>query len=158
MEGNGSNRKNGGYEIRREGFDVDWRVGGNYCATCLVIEKCDEVCAAPNGEGRFALWVGKSRGILLGLLFGFYFGGLGLGAAHFPHGYDWRRNVISNLLSPRDNPGWYGAPVLGVAMAGLCMMALMVWIGVFFRDWMPDSFGGGGAAASAFGDGYTAFA
>jgi len=66
--------------------------------------------------------------LLLGLLFFSYFGSLWVGALYFPHGYDWRRNVISNLLSPRDNPGWYWAPSLGVAVAGLCMLGLAVWM------------------------------
>ena len=68
------------------------------------------------------------RWLLLGALFGSYFGSLWLGSLHFPHGYDWRRNVISNLLSPRDNPGWYRLPSVGVAMAGLCMLPLALWI------------------------------
>ena len=57
-----------------------------------------------------------------------YFGGLWLGTLYFPHGYDWRRNVISNLLSPRDNPGWYWVPCAGVVIAGLCMLPLALWI------------------------------
>jgi len=68
------------------------------------------------------------RGVLLGALFGSYFGSLWVGALYFPHGYDWRRNVISNLLSPRDNPVWYWLPAMGVAVAGLCMLPLAVWI------------------------------
>lgn len=68
------------------------------------------------------------RGILLAALFGFYFGSLWVGSLHFPHGYDWRRNVISNLLSPRDNPQWYWVPAAGVALAGLCMLPLAAWI------------------------------
>jgi hypothetical protein len=62
------------------------------------------------------------------MLFGSYFGSLWLGSLNFPHGYDWRRNVISNLLSPRDNPDWYWVPCLGVAVAGFCMLALAIWI------------------------------
>jgi len=65
---------------------------------------------------------------LLALLFGSYFGSLWVGALYFPHSYDWRRNVISNLLSPRDNPGGYWLPSVGVAMAGLCMAPLAAWI------------------------------
>ena len=57
-----------------------------------------------------------------------YFGSLWVGAHYFPNGYDWRRNVISNLLSPRDNPEWYRVPSLGVALAGLCMLPLILWI------------------------------
>jgi hypothetical protein len=65
---------------------------------------------------------------LLVVLFGSYFGSLWVASMHFPHPYDWRRNVISNLLSPRDNPGWYRLPSAGVAVAGLCMLPLAAWI------------------------------
>lgn len=68
------------------------------------------------------------RGVLLFLMAVSYFGSLWGGALHFPHGYDWRRNVISNLLSPRDNPGWYWLPSLGVAVTGLCMLLLAIWM------------------------------
>lgn len=69
-----------------------------------------------------------ARLALLAALAFFYFGSLWVAALHFPRGYDWRRNVISNLLSPRDNPGWYWVPSLGVAAAGLCMLPLVAWI------------------------------
>jgi len=67
-------------------------------------------------------------------LFGTYFGSLWLGAMHFPHGYDWRRDVISNLLSPRDNPGWYWVASAGVALSGLCMLPLAAWLEVALGD------------------------
>jgi hypothetical protein len=70
----------------------------------------------------------RLRLALLALLFGSYFGSLWVGSLHFPHPYDWRRNVISNLLSPRDNPGWYWLPSAGIAVAGLCMLPLAAWI------------------------------
>jgi hypothetical protein len=70
----------------------------------------------------------RIRVALLGLLFVSYFGSLWVAALHFPHGYDWRKNVISNLLSPRDNPEWYWVASAGVAMAGVCMLPLGVWI------------------------------
>jgi hypothetical protein len=70
----------------------------------------------------------RMRLALLAVLFGSYFGSLWVGSLHFPHVYDWRRNVISNLLSPRDNPQWYWLPSAGVAVAGLCMLQLGVWI------------------------------
>jgi hypothetical protein len=68
------------------------------------------------------------RLLLLAAIFITYFGSIWLAAMHFPHGYDWRRNVISNLLSPRDNPDWYRVPSAGVALAGLCMWPLAVWM------------------------------
>jgi hypothetical protein len=70
----------------------------------------------------------RTRLAVLAVLFGSYFGSLWVGSLHFPHAYDWRRNVISNLLSPRDNPQWYWLPSVGVAVAGLCMLQLGVWI------------------------------
>ena len=45
--------------------------------------------------------------VLLGLIFLPFFGTLGLSASMFPENYDWRYRVISNLLSPRDNPNHY---------------------------------------------------
>src|SRR5271168_2863618 len=69
-----------------------------------------------------------ARLLLLAALFASYFGSLWAGSLHFPHTYDWRRNVISNLLSPRDNPHWYWLPSVGVAVAGLCMLQLGAWI------------------------------
>jgi hypothetical protein len=45
--------------------------------------------------------------VLLGLIFLSFFGMLGLSASMFPENYDWRYRVISNLLSPRDNPNHY---------------------------------------------------
>ena len=44
---------------------------------------------------------------LLGLIFLSFFGTLALSASMFPENYDWRYRVISNLLSPRDNPNHY---------------------------------------------------
>ena len=77
------------------------------------------------GGGRFAL---------LAALFASYFGSLSVGSLHFPHEYDWRRNVISNLLSPRDNPQWYWLPSAGVTLAGLCMLPLTGWIDAQLGD------------------------
>jgi hypothetical protein len=70
-------------------------------------------------------WV---RWALLGLLFLSYFGTLWVAALHFPQGYDWRRNVISNLISPRDNPQWHWLPSIGIVVAGGCMLLLGLWI------------------------------
>jgi hypothetical protein len=80
------------------------------------------------------------RLLLLTMLFIAYFGTIWLAAAHFPHGYDWRRNVISNLLSPRDNPAWYRVPSAGVALAGVCMVPLAAW--------MESALGDGGSKLS----------
>jgi len=76
----------------------------------------------------FLSFARKFRGLLLAALFAFYFGTLWIAALHFPKQYDWQRNVISNLLSPRDNPAWYWLPSVGVALAGICMAPLAAWI------------------------------
>ena len=59
---------------------------------------------------RILTIVRRARLALLAALFVSYFGSLWVAALHFPHGYDWRGNVISNLLSPRDNPQWCWLP------------------------------------------------
>jgi hypothetical protein len=59
--------------------------------------------------------------VLLGLIFLSFFGALCASALMFPDNYDWRYRVISNLLSPRDNPGHYWLPACGMAFAALFM-------------------------------------
>ena len=53
-----------------------------------------------------------------------YFGTLAVAALFFPQPYDWRYRVISNLLSPRDDPHWYRLPSVGIALAGVLMLPL----------------------------------
>ena len=60
--------------------------------------------------------------ILLGLIFLSFFGTLTLSASMFPQNYDWRCRVISNLLSPRDNPDCYWIGALGLGLSGLLML------------------------------------
>jgi len=60
--------------------------------------------------------------ILLSLIFLSFFATLAAAASMFPHGYDWRYRVISNLLSPRDNPKYYWLAAAGVAITGLLML------------------------------------
>jgi hypothetical protein len=62
--------------------------------------------------------------MLLGLIFLSFFGTLGVGAAMFPDNYDWRYRVISNLLSPRDNPHHCWLSAGGVSLAALLMLPL----------------------------------
>src|SRR5437667_11673491 len=61
---------------------------------------------------------------LLALIFLAFFGTLGLSAHMFPQNYDWRYRVISNLLSPRDNPGHYWLPACGIILAAVLMLPL----------------------------------
>ena len=60
--------------------------------------------------------------MLLGLIFLSFFGTLCASALMFPQSYDWRYRVISNLLSPRDNPGHYWLPACGIALAAFFML------------------------------------
>jgi len=62
--------------------------------------------------------------MLLGLISLSFFGTLGVSAAMFPDNYDWRYHVISNLLSPRDNPQHYWLSACGVSLAALLMLPL----------------------------------
>jgi hypothetical protein len=60
--------------------------------------------------------------ILLALIFFSFFGTLTASAWMFPHNYDWRYRVISNLLSPRDNPSHYWLAASGLALTGFFML------------------------------------
>jgi hypothetical protein len=59
---------------------------------------------------------------LLALIFLSFFGTLTVSAWMFPSNYDWRYRVISNLLSPRDNPRHYWLAAGGVALTGFLML------------------------------------
>src|SRR5436189_6013651 len=60
--------------------------------------------------------------VLLALIFFSFFGTLTASAWMFPKNYDWRYRVISNLLSPRDNPSHYWMAASGLALTGLLML------------------------------------
>ena len=60
--------------------------------------------------------------VLLALIFLSFFVTLGLSAWMFPQNYDWRYRVISNLLSPRDNPLHHWLPACGIAFAAMLML------------------------------------
>src|SRR5204862_6683781 len=60
--------------------------------------------------------------VLLGLIFLSFFGTLAVSAVMFPQNYDWRYRVISNLLSPRDNPAHYRLAAIGLALTALLML------------------------------------
>lgn len=66
--------------------------------------------------------------ILLGLIFLSFFGTLGASASMFKENYDWRYRVISNLLSPRDNPHHYWLPACGMSLAALLMLPLALYL------------------------------
>jgi hypothetical protein len=60
--------------------------------------------------------------LFLALIFLAFFGTLAFSATMFPQNYDWRYRVISNLLSPRDNPQHYWFPACGVILAAVLML------------------------------------
>jgi hypothetical protein len=66
----------------------------------------------------------QALAMLLALIFLSFFGTPGVSAAMFPDKYDWRYRVISNLLSPRDNPHHYWLSACGVSLAALLMLPL----------------------------------
>jgi hypothetical protein len=67
----------------------------------------------------------KTLGFLLVGILGSWFGSLGVAAHYFPRSDDWRYPVISQLLSPRDNPAWYWVPSLGIAVSG-CLLCPLI--------------------------------
>jgi len=60
--------------------------------------------------------------VLLALIFLSFFGTLTVSAWMFPQNYDWRYRVISNLLSPRDNPDHYCVAASGLTLTALLML------------------------------------
>jgi|SRR6516164_6526173 hypothetical protein len=66
--------------------------------------------------------------VLLGLIFLSFFGTLGVSASMFAENYDWRYRVISNLLSPRDNPNHCWLPAWGISVAALLMLPLAAYL------------------------------
>lgn len=66
--------------------------------------------------------------VLLCLIFLSFFGTLAVSARMFPQNYDWRYRVISNLLSPRDNPNHHWLAASGVALAALFMLPFALYL------------------------------
>ena len=60
--------------------------------------------------------------VLLVLICLSFFGTLYLSARMLPENYDWRYRVISNLLSPRDNPNHHWLSACGIALTALLML------------------------------------
>jgi hypothetical protein len=75
--------------------------------------------------------------ILLPLILLSYFGTLSVAAMLFPEPYDWRYRVVSNLLSPRDDPRWYRIPSIGIAVAGMLMLPLARYLEARLRPVAP---------------------
>lgn len=66
--------------------------------------------------------------VLLVLISFSFFGTLGLSVRIFPDEYDWRTRVISNLLSPRDNPSHYWLPAWGIALTMFLMLPFAAYL------------------------------
>jgi hypothetical protein len=62
------------------------------------------------------------------LIFISYFGTLACAAILSPVTYDWRYRVISNLISPRNNPAFHWIPTFGITIAGLLLMPFTGYI------------------------------
>src|SRR5437867_12772266 len=87
--------------------------------------------------------------LLLGLIFLSFFGTLAMSAAMFPENYDWRYRVISNLLSPRDNPHHYWLSACGISLAALLMLPLAGYLRRYLEITSPRAaFVSGGAFAA----------
>ena len=85
--------------------------------------------------------------VLLALIFLSFFGTLAIAASMFPHGYDWRYQVISSLLSPRDNPQRHWLAASGVILTGLLMLP---FAGHLYRSLHGTSRHGAAIAGLAF--------
>jgi hypothetical protein len=70
----------------------------------------------------------QTLAVLLVLIFLTFFGTLGMSAWMFPQNYDWRYRVISNLLSPRDNPQHYWLPACGIILAATLMLPFAAYL------------------------------
>jgi hypothetical protein len=87
------------------------------------------------------------------LIFLAFFGTLGLSARMFPQNYDWRYRVISNLLSPRDNPLYYWVPACGIIFAAVLMLP---FAGYLYRNLESASPGAARVSSGAFAAGIIA--
>jgi hypothetical protein len=77
--------------------------------------------------------------VLLILIFLSFFGTLGVTAWMFPGNYDWRYRVISNLLSPRDNPAHYWMPACGISVAALLMLPFAGYLRWYLKIAAPHA-------------------
>lgn len=63
-----------------------------------------------------------------------YFGTLAMAAWFSPEGYDWRRQAISKLLYPANDPEFHSIASLGIALTGLLMIPLVGYIRTRLRS------------------------
>jgi len=79
----------------------------------------------------------STLGILLALIFLSFFGMMTLSASMLPESYDWRRRVISSLLSPRDNPDHYLFAAVGLGLSGVLMLPLVEYLRRYLKTIAP---------------------
>src|ERR1700757_781974 len=90
--------------------------------------KSDSSVNVPCESRRAMLYRKSTLAVLLALIFFSFFGTLTVSAWSFPQNYDWRYRVISNLLSPRDNPTHYWIAASGLVLTGLFMLPFAAYL------------------------------
>ena len=90
---------------------------------------------------------------LIPLIFLSFFGTLAATAWLYPGNYDWRARVISDLLSPRHNPGFHSLASVGLAVSALLTMPFVGYLHARLR---PASQLGARIGAGAFSVGLVA--
>jgi hypothetical protein len=75
--------------------------------------------------------------VLLPLSFLSIFGTLIIAARDFPGDYDWKRQVISHLISPRYNPDGFILPSIGMALSAVFSLPVAGYISQRLREVSP---------------------
>lgn len=75
--------------------------------------------------------------VLLPLSFLSIFGTLVIAAQNFPGDYDWKRQVISHLISPRYNPAGFLLPSIGMALSAIFSLPVAGYISQRLREVSP---------------------
>jgi hypothetical protein len=66
-----------------------------------------------------------------------FFGSLLFAAVSFPAGYDWRHTVMSSLASPRENPHAFRIASYGMAVSGVFLSLLALYVRRPLRAYAP---------------------
>lgn len=75
--------------------------------------------------------------VLLPLSFISIFSTLVIAARYFPGSYDWKRQVISHLISPRHNPDGFLLPSLGMALSAVFALPVAGYVSQRLREVSP---------------------
>jgi hypothetical protein len=100
---------------------VRWRIVGSRKRKPLLLETIARFLFPDSPRKTLLAWA-------IPLIFASYFGTLAYAAVVSPTAYDWRSRVISNLISPRNNPAFHWIPSIGIAIAGLLMIPFTSYI------------------------------